>query len=190
MAAVRKHVVGSVLLVAGVATFTAAIFAVAIGSATAIVGVVPRLKIEVPRIAEHSSPLPNSATITNEFVPLDRVEVFVRLCRLFTPDKKDTVPGPVTCNASSPAAGGLTMPDWQRRHFAADEKWLVPMGNNVPFRFETGAADIMIVVSYSPWLVPKPFLQPLEYRARFASHEKAGGQHVWIPRALDFEAPP
>ena len=71
MTAVRKRFVGSVLLVVGVAGLTAVIFAIAMGSATAIIGVVPRLKIEVPRVAEHSSPLPNSATITNEFVPLD-----------------------------------------------------------------------------------------------------------------------
>jgi hypothetical protein len=185
MSAVRRHLVAGALLTGGVMAVTVAIFAAALGSAAAIVGVVPRLRIDVPRAAEPSSPLPSSMTITNEFIPLDNVSVFLRVCSIFTPDKKDTVPGPVSCNASSPTAGGLTLPDWQKRHLAPDKKWTIPMGSNVPFRLESGAADIMIVVSYRPWLVPKPLLNLREYRARFASREKAGGQRIWLPRSLD-----
>jgi hypothetical protein len=154
-----------------------------ISFASAVYAFAPRLQIDVPESAEPLRPFPSSVTITNGMLPLDRVSVFVRICRATTPDRSGKIVG--SCSEASTGGGGITMPDWQNHRLGMDEKWTIPMGGNVPFIFEVGPADVLIVATYWPEHFPKPwFISLREYPARFHTHRQPDGRVIWIRRPL------
>jgi hypothetical protein len=81
---------------------------------------------------------------------------------------------------------GATTPAWQRHRPTTDEKWIVPMGSNVPFYVDPVSADISVVVSFWPRLVPKPWFMDLrEIESRFVIHNQPDGQRIWVAAPKD-----
>jgi hypothetical protein len=145
----------------------------------------PRLQIDVPEIAvEPSSPFPSSISITNGLVPLEDVTLLVRLCRVMNAAGGQVV-GRKSCDGPSSGAGGITTPAWQKHRLAMDEKWVVPMGANVPFYVEPATADISIVVKYWPWLLPRLWFDLMEKEARLVIHKQPDGRLMWIRRPVE-----
>jgi hypothetical protein len=171
----RKYIVAVVVFFTGV-----------IGLASAVVTFLPRLQIDVSQEVQSGSPFPASMTITNGLLPLDQVSIYVRICSALSSDLGGTILGRKTCRGPSGGSGGVTTPAWQNHHLMTDEKWIVPMGRNVPFASGVIAADISIAVTYWPWLVPKPwFMELRESETRLQIHTQPDGTLIWVPLPVD-----
>jgi hypothetical protein len=156
-----------------------------IGLLSAVATFAPRLQIDVPEAAvEPSSPFPSSVAITNGFVQLEDVNLFVRLCQV-TNAAGGQIIGRKSCDGLSSAAGGITTPAWQKHRLVTDEKWMVPMGKNVPFYVDPATADVSIVVKYWPWLLPRFWFGLMEKEVRLVIHIQPDGRRIWTPRPID-----
>jgi hypothetical protein len=56
--------------------------------------------------------------------------------------------------------GGITRPEWREKHLALDERWNVPLGRTVPFTFDTGEANILLVITYELVMQQVPKVLP------------------------------
>jgi hypothetical protein len=156
----------------------------AIGLLSAVTSFVPRPQIDVSEVVEPSSPFPSSITITNGFVPLENISIFVRLCRV-TNAAGGQIIGRKSCDGPSSGAGGITTPEWQKHRLTTDEKWVVPMGANVPFYADPVTADISIIVKYWPWLLPRLWFDLMEKEVRLVIHKQPDGRLIWNPRPIN-----
>ena len=93
-------------------------------------------------------PFPASVTITNGFLPLDHVSIFIRPCSVLSSQGNSRIVGSSNCSRANTGGGGITRPEWREKHLALDERWNVPLGRTVPFTFDTGEADILLVITY------------------------------------------
>lgn len=147
-----------------------------VGLLASIAAFLPRVQIEFSETVQASSPFPYSVTLTNGLVPLANTSVSIRPCLIVSPDQRGKIIG------SCKGTGGITMPGWQGHYLATDEKWTIPLGRNVPFRFDADEGDVIIVVTYWSSMLPR-FLR--EIPARFVIHKQPDGTKVWIRRPVD-----
>jgi hypothetical protein len=146
----------------------------------------PRIMVDFSDLYDAESPFPASVTISNQFLPLDDVSLFIRPCTLRS-DSGFSFIGSSDCTRGNVGAGGVTTPDWQKRyHLQSDDKWTIPLGRNVRFFATVTSGDTLIVVTYWPWPLPRPwFVRPWEYISRFALYRQFDGKLIWVRRPLD-----
>jgi hypothetical protein len=145
----------------------------------------PRLQIEATEQVDSLSPLPLSVTLTNGIMPLDQVSVFVRICQARN-DTGGRIVGRASSSCDGPSRrGGITTPAWQNHYLQVDDKWVIPMGRNVPFSFNVTEADISVVVRYWLPFIPRLDFDLFEKEARFRIFKKVDGERVWIRIPVD-----
>jgi len=161
------------------------LLATALAGAGIIFALWPRLQIDMSDGFDPVSPFPASVTITNGFLPLDHVSIFIRPCSVLSSQGNSRIIGSSNCSRADTGGGGITRPEWREKHLAPDERWNVPLGRTVPLTFDTGEADMLLVITYWPWPFPTFGLPPFENSARFTVTTLATGNRGWIRRPLD-----
>jgi hypothetical protein len=154
-----------------------------IGITALVIALWPRIQVDFSEVYEADSPFPASVTISNQFLPLHDVELFVRFCNQDA-FQGLTIEGGSDCTRSNTGRGGFRMGDWTSQ-LARDDKWTVPLGRNVQVTMP--ARDVLFVIKYWPWPIPSlsTIFSAPEYVARFSLFRRDDGSLIWIRKPLD-----
>lgn len=157
----------------------------AIGLVSAVATFWPRVQFDVASKYDEGSPFPDSLKVTNGLWPLVSVSFYIRICQA-TNTAGGKFIGLKKCTGSSKGLGGITMPQWQNHILAMDEPWDIPLGPNVPVRFNAADADIRLVITCWPWLLYRPPLFPLlERERRLVIFTDQSGERSWRAQPID-----
>ena len=153
-----------------------------LGLAASVATFLPRITVDSPPQIDPLSPYPIPFTITNiGLVPLVNVQPAIGICELWTKRTSESSHDSRPCEGS--IRGRIMMDKWFIKELRADERHLIRLDDlfhiKPPARF--GGADISIIVSYQPWLIP--FKREFEFR--FFTREEKDGTLSWTPRPLD-----
>lgn len=155
------------------------LFATTLAVCTIVGGLIaflPRLTVDPEGPLDPSRPYPISFRIVNAgLVPLRNVRPMLGVCLLFAGPPRampDQCPGNLTSRLARPA--------WAVKWLSMDEKHVIDLGDMLNFGTNFGGADISIVVSYEPWIVP--ITREIEFR--FFTKKTDEGKLVWLPRPV------
>jgi hypothetical protein len=157
--------------------------AVILGAAASAVAFLPRVAVEVSSDAG-DDPWSSPFIITNtNIVPLEDLGIYMGLCRVVEKGPR----GPFTWKGEEDQCGTSNLSRlyheiWLHHRLAMDEKYSVTLQDAFPLPKESfGQADISIVVSFDPWIIP--VRQQKEFR--FVTRKTSDGKYRWFPQTID-----
>jgi hypothetical protein len=160
-------------------TATVSLAILALGAASAAVAFLPRVTVDV---AEGSDPWSAPFTITNtNVVPLNDVGVFLGLCVLVIADRNGPMIWRGENQCDSPNGARLNKTAWLHHTLPMDGKYT--FGLDDLFLIDAkhfSGADISIVVTFKPWLLPIH----RETEFRFVTRKGKNGYH-WFHQTID-----
>jgi hypothetical protein len=137
----------------------------------------PRVVVDSSEPVDPKNPLSASFTVINTgYLPLRDVTVLLGVGRIvFGTGRLDP-------NVVPNFRSRLVRPEWQHHRLAMDERFAVTVGDL--FRTDStarvSAADIAVVVTYKPWLLPLSG----EKVFRFVTKRQTDGLLYWYPLPL------
>jgi hypothetical protein len=148
----------------------------AIGLAASIVTFLPRITVDAGAQIDPGRPYPIPFTITNTgVVSLTSVQPAIGLCSFWTELSTQS-------SACEKIGVRFLNPQWFVHELRKDEKHVIRLDDlfrvSSPARF--GGADISIVISYYPWLIP--IKREIEFR--FVTRKEMDGMLSWVPQPL------
>jgi hypothetical protein len=146
-----------------------------VGGPAAIVSFLPRVSVTPSDPVYPGDPLSSSFTIANEnFIPLKHVMVDLALGRIGY--------GALNSNVVPTLGARLRWLPWQDHTLYMDDKFTVTPSDSI--KSESGEADIAIIISYQPWIIP----WRREKVFRFKTHkDDVGGGFHWFHTPLPNE---
>lgn len=170
----KTHLKGPIWLILKIGS----VIAFVVGLAASVVTFLPRVTVESGASIDPSNPYPIPFVITNTgIVPLTNVQPAIGLCAFWTGDPPQIPPA---CDGSLHSR--LVMPKWLVRELRHDEKHMIRLDDlfaiKPPAKF--GGADISIVITYYPWLIP--IKREVEFR--FITHKENNAMLSWVPQPL------
>jgi hypothetical protein len=167
----RRLIVGIWIGLLGVATL--------LGGAAAVVTFLPRLSIDPSGPFAPTKPLTAPFHIANNnFVPLDDGEVDVWVCNVFLRPIGRKIHKCEPDPAAKLANIGLQMSRWKFARISMDNRFDAPIGYvfNITPPAEIYAVDIIVIVTYHPWILP--WIR--HYALRFYTRSQSDGQLYWL----------
>jgi hypothetical protein len=167
----RAHTSMLVAWILGIATL--------VGGIAAAATFLPRISVIPSDPVDPNNPFSVSFTITNSnFVSLRDVGARIALGQIMA----EPLPfnPPKTLEYGS---GGITRPEWNHHKLGMDERFTITTQGI--FGMLPGAklsgADLAIVVSYKPWIIPLR----REAAFRFITHRQSNGNLYWYSHPID-----
>ncbi len=148
-----------------------------LGAAIAVLTLIPRPIVDPSGPVDPSNPFSSSFTITNmSFIPLEGLNVYVGLGRVVTE------PAQMDQNIEPDFKAQLARSEWTNHRLSMDERFTITIGDlfSIGDGVRLSGADIAIVVSYHPWIIPLR----REKVFRFVTKRQTDGRLYWYSRPL------
>jgi hypothetical protein len=142
-----------------------------LGGLVAAIAFLPRVAVIQTDPSDPSNPFSASFTITNtSYVPIPLHDVEVGVC------PGAIVGGGIPFPASVKYfldCGPITTPQWKNHTLGIDERFTITLegiigmqGRGTPQAATLGGADIFVIVSYKPWMIPWTREKGFRFRTR------------------------
>jgi hypothetical protein len=182
----KKHWKGLLAIAGSVAAI--------VGFASAVATFLPRISIDIGDPIEPSNPLSAPITVTNTFIPLERVNLALGLCRIvisgITYQQYNTTNEKTDYGCTSGGPAYFTSPAMTNHRLATDDKWRVLFNDFVvgPPLPRFGGGDIRMVLKFIPWpfsYLHMDWIFGRQKEFRFKARTTANGNWQWFASTID-----
>jgi hypothetical protein len=165
-----------------------AVIVAAIGLASAVVTLLPRVTLEIGDPIDALDAWSAPVTVSNpNFITLDRVGLAIGLCSIRILPNVELRGAKAACDEGS--ATRLQPPRWRNtHHLGMDDKWRVLLQDAINQPRGFSGADITMVVTFVPW--PFSWLHQdqifqREKEFRFNAVNQPDGKYRWFPSTFN-----
>ncbi len=148
-----------------------------LGTALAALILLPRIIVDASVPVDPKNPLSASFTIINSsIIPLENINVALGIGQIVTGSKQ------IDPNFIPSFESRIARTDWKHRRLSMDERYTITIGDifHLGPEVNLSGADVAIVVSYNPWILPIRKEKVL----RFVTKQQTDGRLYWYSRPL------
>lgn len=148
-----------------------------LGTAITVLSLLPRVIVDSSVPVDPSNTFSASFTITSaSLVPLEDINVYIGIGQVVIE------PAQINPNFIPDFTSRLFRPEWMHHRLSVDDRFTITIGDIFGLGFGTrlSGADIAIVVSYKPWILPLR----REKVFRFVTKRQTDGRLYWYSRPL------
>lgn len=150
-----------------------------LGGGAAVVTFLPRVSIDPPGPFDPTRPITAPFHVANNnFVPLDDGVVDVYVCNLFLQPVERKIHKCEPDPSATIATIGFRMRRWEFIRLSMDNRFDAPIGDvfNITPPVKIYAIDIIVIVTYHPWILP----WTRHFALRFYTRQQSDGQLYWL----------